>query len=182
VSCVVITWLRIGGGRGQTASPRALVAAERAAPRSSAGCRGGRLAARPRPQASGLAARYRPADRAGRGPALPEAGRLRPVRLPDLTLLQVEDDPKAGVDAATGPTGAPWLDSNGWYVRLARSLANPRTLWLAFDPADIGQPQAATSYMQAIADTEAHGARWMVSLDPHLRVGLLDGRASTQKT
>lgn len=91
-------------------------------------------------------------------------------------------DLKAGVDAVTGPTGAPWLDSNGWYVRLARSLANPRTLWLAFDPPAIGQPLAATSYVQAIADTEAHGARWMVSLDPHLRVGLLDRRAAALDT
>ncbi len=85
-------------------------------------------------------------------------------------------------DAVSGPTGTPWLDSNGWYVRLARALARPRTLWLAFEPPDIGQPQAATSYLQAIADTEAHGARWLVSLDPHLRVGLLDGRASARET
>jgi hypothetical protein len=91
-------------------------------------------------------------------------------------------DLKAGVDAVSGPTGAPWLDSNGWYVRLARSLVNPRTLWLAFEPSDLGQPLPATAYVQAIADTEAHGARWMVSLDPHLRVGLLDRRAAALDT
>ncbi len=86
----------------------------------------------------------------------------------------------ADVDAVSGPTGTPWLDSNGWYVRLARRLAGPRTLWLAFEPPDVGQPHAAGSYVQAIADTEAHGARWLVSLDPHLRAGLLDGRASAR--
>ena len=85
-------------------------------------------------------------------------------------------------DAVSGPTGAPWLDSNGWYVRLARTLATPRTIWLAFEPPDIGQPQPATSYLQAVADTEAYGARWLVSLDPHLRVALLDGRASARET
>jgi hypothetical protein len=88
----------------------------------------------------------------------------------------------ADADAVSGPTGAPWLDSNGWYVRLARSLARPRTLWLAFDPPDLGQAQAAASYLQAIADTEAYGARWLVSLDPYLRVGLLDGRPSARET
>ncbi len=91
-------------------------------------------------------------------------------------------DLKAGVDAVSGPTGAPWLDSNGWYVRLARSLVNPRTLWLAFEPSDLGQALPATAYLQAIADTEAYGARWMVSLDPHLRVGLLDRRAAALDT
>jgi hypothetical protein len=91
-------------------------------------------------------------------------------------------DLKAGVDAVSGPTGAPWLDSNGWYVRLARSLVNPRTLWLAFEPSDLGQALPATAYLQAIADTEAYGARWMVSLDPHLRVGVLDRRRSALDT
>jgi hypothetical protein len=39
-------------------------------------------------------------------------------------------DPKTrgDVDAVSGPTGAPWLDSNGWYVRLAQRLAGPRTV------------------------------------------------------
>jgi hypothetical protein len=89
---------------------------------------------------------------------------------------------RTDADAVSGPTGAPWLDSNGWYVRLARRLVRPRALWLAFDPPEIGQAQAATSYLQAIADTEAHGARWMVSLDPYLRAGLRDGRASARET
>ena len=57
-----------------------------------------------------------------------------------------------------------------------------RPLWLAFDPPDLGQPVAAASYLQAIADTEVCGARWVVSLDPHLRRDLLDGRASALET
>jgi hypothetical protein len=59
---------------------------------------------------------------------------------------------------------------------------NPRALWLAFEPSDLGQALPATAYLQAIADTEAYGARWMVSLDPHLRVGLLDRRPSALDT
>ena len=116
----------------------------------------------------------------GFGSALPSdfLGDLDAV-WPGMRMMNLTGAPDA--DAVSGPTGAPWLDSNGWYVRLARTLAGPRTLWLAFEPPDIGQPQAATSYLQAIADTEAHGARWLVSLDPHLRVGLLDGRASARE-
>jgi len=87
-----------------------------------------------------------------------------------------------GADAASGPTGPPWLDPNAWYVRLARGLVDPKVLWITFDPPDLGQPVAAVSYLQAIADTEVCGARWVLSLDPHLRLDLLDGRASALKT
>ena len=87
-----------------------------------------------------------------------------------------------GADAASGPTGPPWLDSNAWYVRLVRTLVNPKVLWLAFDPPDLGQPVATASYLQAIADTEICGARWVVSLDPHLRRDLLDRRGSALDT
>jgi hypothetical protein len=77
-----------------------------------------------------------------------------------------------GADASTGPTGPPWLDSNAWYVRLVRALQDPKTLWLGFDPPAIGQPLAGAAYQLAIADSAVYGARWLVSLDPHLRVGL----------
>ena len=87
-----------------------------------------------------------------------------------------------GADAASGPTGPPWLDSNAWYVRLVRTLVDPKVLWLAFDPPDLGQPVAAASYVQAIADTEICGARWVVWLDPHMRRDLLDRRASALET
>jgi hypothetical protein len=86
------------------------------------------------------------------------------------------------VDALTGPTSAPWLDSNAWYVRLARTLLSPAALWLAFDPPEIGGSVPAAAYVQAIADTEVFGARWLVSLDPHLRRGLSDGQASAAET
>jgi hypothetical protein len=87
-----------------------------------------------------------------------------------------------GADASTGPTGPPWLDSNAWYVRLARSLVKPKTFWLSFEPPEVGQSVAAASYVQAIADAEVYGGRWVVSLDPHLRAGLSDGQAGALET
>ena len=62
-----------------------------------------------------------------------------------------------GADAASGPTGPPWLDSNAWYVRLVRTLVDPKVLWLAFDPPDLGQPVAAASY--APGDRRHRGLR-----------------------
>ena len=91
-------------------------------------------------------------------------------------------DPASGVDAVSGPTGPPWLDSNAWHVRLVHSLVEPKVVWLSFDPPDLGQPSSSTSYAQAIADTEIGGARWVVSLDPHLRLGLVERRASALET
>jgi len=80
--------------------------------------------------------------------------------------------PERAADASTGPTGPPWLDSNAWYVRLAKSLANPKTLWLALEPPELGQPLAEAGYVQAIADTSVFGGRVLLSLDRHLRGGL----------
>jgi hypothetical protein len=85
------------------------------------------------------------------------------------------------VDAVSGATSRPWIDSNAWYVRLARSVLVPETVWLAFDPPE-GQPVTADAYLQAIADTELAGARWVVSLDPALRAGLAEGRAQARET
>jgi hypothetical protein len=86
------------------------------------------------------------------------------------------------VDAMSGATSRPWIDSNAWYGRLARSLLAPKTLWLAFEPPDTGPPLGADAYLQAIADTEIAGARWVVSLDPSLRDGLTEGRPQARET
>jgi hypothetical protein len=86
------------------------------------------------------------------------------------------------VDAETGPTGPPWLDSNAWFVRLARTLVKPRALWLGFEPPEQGQPVSAAAYAQAIADSSVFGARWLVSLDSHLRAGLAAGAATALET
>ena len=86
------------------------------------------------------------------------------------------------VDAVSGATSRPWVDSNAWYVRFARAALAPKTLWLAFDPPDTGQPLTADAYLQAIADAEMVGARWVVSLDPALRRGLAEGRPQARET
>ncbi len=75
-----------------------------------------------------------------------------------------------GGDASAGPTSTPWLDSNGWYIQMARArLKAP--LWLFFDP-PTNTLTLARSYVKAICDSEAAGARWVISLDDKLRSSL----------
>jgi len=194
VNCLVVTWAEGSGedeGHQQALAP--LIAAARsrglavvgwvgagADPRRAAGAAQASgleaIATESRePVPSGDVLRFRERSLGDRSPSdfLGVASTVWPGASPSLP---------TGVDAASGPTGPPWLDSNAWYVRLARTLVDPKVLWLAFDPPDLGQPVAAASYLQAIADTEIYGARWVVSLDPHLRLGLLDRRASALDT
>jgi hypothetical protein len=89
---------------------------------------------------------------------------------------------KDGADASSGPTGAPWLDSNAWHVRLARALVAPEVLWLAFDPPDLGRALEGSAYVHAIADSAVYGGRFLLSLDPHLRLGLAEGRREASST
>jgi hypothetical protein len=88
---------------------------------------------------------------------------------------------RQGFGADAGPTSAPWLDSNGWYIQLARArTATP--LWLTFDPPGNRNLTPAQSYSTAVCDSEAAGARWVISLDASLQSGLAEGNASAAAT
>jgi hypothetical protein len=80
-----------------------------------------------------------------------------------------------GDNAVAGPTGVPWVDSNGWFSLLARELAPGRTLLLDFDPPDTSTVLHPASYALAIADSRAYGSRWIISLDDKLRAALSKG-------
>jgi hypothetical protein len=101
-------------------------------------------------------------------------------------VLGVTDNVWPGVSrpsfgAEAGPTSAPWLDSNGWYVQLARARSG-KPVWLMFDPPGKGNVTVAQSYQSAVCDTEAAGARWVISLDANLRSGLAEGNATAKDT
>jgi hypothetical protein len=83
---------------------------------------------------------------------------------------------QGGGGAEAGPTNLPWLDSNGWYIQMARArLRAP--LWVVFDPAGKGAIFSAQSYSNAIADSEVAGGRWLISLDDDFRASLAEGAA-----
>ena len=87
-----------------------------------------------------------------------------------------------GSGAGGGPTGVPWVDSNGWFVQLARVRAPAKTLWMAVEPPAKSAFLRAASYELAVADAETYGARWVVALDEKLRAGLTAGNQEALAT
>jgi hypothetical protein len=68
--------------------------------------------------------------------------------------------------ASAGPTGAPWIDSNGWKVRLTAALHPGSDVWV--DAAPQKPRLFPESYLIGVADAAAHGGRWIISLDNQL--------------
>jgi hypothetical protein len=65
--------------------------------------------------------------------------------------------------ASAGPTGAPWVDSNGWKIRLAAALHPETDIWIDALPQ---KPRLfAESYQIGVADAAAHGGRWIITID-----------------
>jgi len=78
-------------------------------------------------------------------------------------------DPNA---AETGPTGAPWVDSNGWRIRLAQALNPDKTVWLTYTPPKEDEIVPPAAFALAVAEAEAYGAHWVITLDDNFRRGL----------
>jgi hypothetical protein len=76
--------------------------------------------------------------------------------------------------AAAGPTGAPWVDSNGWRIRLEAALHTGSGIWV--DAAPQKPRLDPDTYAMAVADAAAHGGRWILSLDDNLAAALADGK------
>lgn len=85
-----------------------------------------------------------------------------------------------GSGAGAGPTGVPWVNSNGWAVRLAMALHPESAVWVDAPP-EANTFVTADSYLIAIADSASHGGRWIVSLDSALATSLAAGKAEAQK-
>lgn len=88
---------------------------------------------------------------------------------------------KSGSDPSAGPTGMPWIDSNGWLVQLARAKAPKRTIWVSAVPPD-DRALSDAAFAIAVADAEAYGARWIVSLPSTVRRGLASGDPTAMRT
>lgn len=93
-------------------------------------------------------------------------------------IARSKGDPDA-TDA--GPTGLPWIDSNGWRIQLATARSTGKTPWVRFDPPQ-SEVLGASAYGIAIADCEAHGGRWLISLDGGLSRGLSAGNSAALET
>lgn len=75
--------------------------------------------------------------------------------------IRVEKD-----GAATAlPTGAPWIDTNGGFLRFVRASVPPHTaVWIAMRPPE-GEALKGRQYLQALADASFSGAHWVFALD-----------------
>jgi hypothetical protein len=83
--------------------------------------------------------------------------------------------------AGAGPTGVPWVDSNGWAIRLNSALRPGVAAWVNAPPAERAFI-TADSYLIAIADSAAYGGRWIISLDAPLAQSLAAGNAASLAT
>ncbi len=78
-----------------------------------------------------------------------------------------------GDTAIAGPTGVPWVNSNGWFSLLAREMAPGKVLWLDVDPpASVGASHPE-EYCLAVADARVYASRWIISLDDEMRAAVL---------
>ena len=96
--------------------------------------------------------------------------------------LNSQDWRRGGDTQAAGPTSEPWIDSNGWFLRLAKVCAPSKTSWLLFDPPGGANVILADAYLRAIADSGSFGGRWILSLDDALRASLAQKEQSAMET
>jgi hypothetical protein len=80
-----------------------------------------------------------------------------------------------------GPTGNPWVDSNGWLIRVAQAKSPGSAIWLTHTPPK-GRALTTADYVVAIADARTWDARWVVALDEKLSAGLAAGEGKAKET
>jgi hypothetical protein len=67
--------------------------------------------------------------------------------------------------ATAGPTGVPWVDSNGWRVRLARMRDPGGSLWVETPLPGEKRVRTTIDYLLALADAAVYGGQWIVAFD-----------------
>jgi hypothetical protein len=77
---------------------------------------------------------------------------------------------------SAGPTGNPWVDANGWQVRLALTKTPGKPVWISSE-----KPKSVNLAL-AVADAAHCGGRWLVTLNEELARGLAEGNARAAAT
>jgi len=80
----------------------------------------------------------------------------------------------------SGPTGAPWLDANGWLIRLARARAAGRAIWIRSEPPEKSENLAVENYLLAQAEAAAFGAIRPLWIAPAHARQIAAGNASAE--
>jgi hypothetical protein len=71
-----------------------------------------------------------------------------------------------GDNADSGPTGAPWLDSNAWVLQYARNMAPSKEIWLRAETPDKKDMPKFDAYRLALVEAEVFGAKRPIWLSP----------------
>ena len=82
-----------------------------------------------------------------------------------------------GDTAEAGPTGLPWLEANGWIIRMARDLAPGAEVWIRSDLPEDADRADASLFAFAHCEARAHGAARPLSLPVRIAAGLAAGNA-----
>jgi len=70
---------------------------------------------------------------------------------------------------AAGPTGDPWIDSNGWNIRLNAEFHPATEIWVSAAPK---APFPKESYLITVAEAAVHNGRWIIQLDDDLAAAI----------
>ncbi len=89
---------------------------------------------------------------------------------------------KGGDSEDAGPTGAAWLDANGWLIEMARARAPQATIWLRSDPPEDPRTVLWTHYQLAVAEAWAYGARRPLWLAPPHAEALAAGDSEARQS
>jgi len=83
--------------------------------------------------------------------------------------------------ADSGPTGLPWVDSNGWKIRLL-AMQNPgRTVWVESKEPEQTEVIRFERYLVGVADAGSHGGRWVIKPDANFRKLMTSGDGMARK-
>jgi hypothetical protein len=107
----------------------------------------------------------------GSNTTLPEGVRILKGDWPGVRLSQSGED-----TASAGPTGEPWVNTNGWRIAIESALAATSISWISAPP----KPNAvlsAASVRMAVADSAAAGGRWILALNDSLAGSIAQSNA-----
>jgi hypothetical protein len=74
--------------------------------------------------------------------------------------------------SAAGPTGDAWVDSNAWVIRLGQVMEPGKMVWVTHDPPADNAGIVPASFIKPVAEAEAFGGHWVISLNREFREGL----------
>ncbi len=80
--------------------------------------------------------------------------------------------PAKNADAEAGATGGAWVDSNAGVIRLAQTKEPGKPVWLSYTPPGGKEIVPPDRFAKAIAEAEAYGARWIITLNQPFIDGL----------